>query len=188
MFNDSIRFVAQSIEKSPLIEKNNIVYQKYQNFLDEKILNRVESKIDMLKTVQLERQIKLPRQRADYNQELMRELKIIFSHSTIRKALEKKYNIKLRVRSIDIWFDYKDYVLNSHVDDESIKLSLQIYLTNDQHPGTVLYQSKQDTEYFDIFPYQFNCGYSMLNTKNSYHGLEYTVKTGIRKSLYVRFK
>ena len=188
MFNDSIRFVAQSIEKSPLIEKNNVIYQKYQNFLDENILNRIDSSIDTLKLIELENQKKLPRQRAEYNQLLIKELKIIFSHSNIRQALEKKYNIKLRVHSIDIWFDYKDYFLNSHVDDESIKLSLQIYLTNDQHPGTVLYQSKQDTEYFDIFPYQFNCGYSMLNTKNSYHGLEYTVKTGIRKSLYVRFK
>jgi hypothetical protein len=73
------------------------------------------------------------------------------------------------------------------VDNQSIALSLQIYLGKEQHPGTTLYQSENHTEYFDIFPYEFNCGYSMLNTNTSYHGLEYEVTDGLRKSLYVRF-
>jgi len=187
MFNDSINFVSQSIEKSPLINNKSIIYQKYQNFLDDTLINRIDSEIDSISRSKLENQTTLPRERADYNQRLIKELKIIFSHSSVKQALGKKYNRQLKVQSVDLWFDSPGYFLKPHVDNQSIALSLQIYLSKEQHPGTTLYQSENHTEYFDIFPYEFNCGYSMLNTNTSYHGLEYEVKQGIRKSLYIRF-
>ena len=187
MFNDSINFVSQSIEKSPLINNKDIIYQKYQNFLDNTLINHIDSEIESLNRSKLENQMTLPRERADYNQQLLTELKIIFSHSSIRQALQKKYNKQLKVQSVDVWFDSKGYFLSPHVDNHSIVLSLQIYLGRDRQPGTTLYRSEHDTKYFDIFPYERNCGYSMLNTTTSYHGLEYKVTSGVRKSLYVRF-
>lgn len=179
--------MSQSIEKAKLIENNSIIYQKYQNFLDDTLVNRIESEIDSLKRSKLENQTTLPRERADYNQRLLKELKIIFSHSSVKQALEKKYNRQLKVQSVDLWFDSAGYFLKPHLDNQLIALSLQIYLGRDKQPGTPLYQSDKDIEYFDIFPYEFNCGYSMLNTSTSYHGLEYEVTGGTRKSLYVRF-
>lgn len=187
MHNDSLDFVVKSIENSLLIEKNNIIYQKYQNFLDDALVNRINSEIDSLKRCKLQNQTALTRERADYDQKLLKELKIIFSHSSIKQALEKKYKIQLKIGSVDLWFDSAGYFLPPHVDDRSISLSLHIYLGKDRQPGTTLYQNVNDIEYFDIFPYKFNCGYSMLNTNTSYHGLEYKVTGGLRKSLYIRF-
>ena len=84
MHNDSLDFVVKSIENSLLIEKNNIIYQKYQNFLDDALVNRINSEIDSLKRCKLQNQTALTRERADYDQKLLKELKIIFSHSSIK--------------------------------------------------------------------------------------------------------
>lgn len=187
MLDSSIKFVVQSIEKSPLIEKNNIFYQKFANFLDKKLIDKINQQIDSLKKTRLEKQLELPRERAEYNQILLKELKILFSNSQIRKELEKKYTTELKVESVDIWFDYENYYLSPHIDDKRIKLSLQIYLGTDEQPGTILCKDNIDKNIVDVFSYKYNCGYSMLNNTSSYHALEYPVKQGVRKSLYVRF-
>jgi hypothetical protein len=187
MFNDSIRFVAQSIEKSPLIEKNKIFYQKFTDIFDNNLVNHINNTIDTLKTEKLQNQHTVPRKKSIDSEKLVKELKIIFSHSVVRVALEEKYKQKFKLNSCDFWYDTAGYFLSPHIDNDSIKLSLQIYLGEDTQPGTVLFDSIDAKKYFDIFPFRFNSGYSMLHDVNSFHGLEYPVKEGIRKSLYVRF-
>jgi uncharacterized protein YcfL len=187
MSNDSIRFVAQSIKKSPLIEKNKIFYQKFTNIFDNNLVNRINNTVDSLKTEQLQNQHTVPRKKSIDSEKLVKELKIIFSHSSIRAVLEEKYNQKFKINSCDFWYDTKGYFLPPHIDNDSIKLSLQIYLSEDTQPGTVLFDDLNSENYFDIFPFRFNSGYSMLHDGNSFHGLEYPVKEGVRKSLYIRF-
>ena len=187
MFNDSIRFVAQSIEKSPLIEKNKIFYQKFTDIFDNNLVNHIKNTIDSLKTEQLQNQHTVPRKKSIDSEKLVKELKIIFSHSSIRAVLEEKYNQKFKLNSCDFWYDTAGYFLPPHIDNDSIKLSLQIYLGEDTQPGTLLFDSIDAKKYFDIFPFRFNTGYSMLHNGDSFHGLEYPVQNGTRKSLYVRF-
>jgi len=187
MFNDSINFVAQSIEKSPLIEKNNIVYQKFTDIFDDRLINHINNTVDSLKTEQLQNQHNVPRKKSIDSEKLVKELRIVFSHSVVRGALEEKYKQQFKLSSCDFWYDTAGYFLSSHIDNGSIKLSLQIYLGEDTQPGTVLFDGADAKNYFDIFPFRFNSGYSMLHDGNSFHGLEFPVKEGIRKSLYVRY-
>lgn len=187
MTNDSINFLVRSIEKSSLIERNNIFYQKFTDFFDNSMVNRIEGDIDSVKKENLGNQQDKPRQKSLDSEKLVREMKIVFSHRAIRESLESKYKQNFKLASVDFWYDTAGYFLPSHIDNDSIRLSLQIYLGNDEQPGTVLFDSVGAKNYFDIFPFMFNGGYSMLHNGHSFHGLEYPVKKGIRKSLYVRF-
>lgn len=187
MLDSSIKFVVQSIENSPLIKKNKIFYQKFTGMFDDNLVNHINNTVNSLKTKQLHNQYAVPRKKSIDSEKLVKELKIIFSHSSIRAVLEKKYNQKFKLNSCDFWYDTKGYFLPPHIDNDSIKLSLQIYLGEDTQPGTVLFDDLNSENYFDIFPFRFNSGYAMLHDDNSFHGLEYPVKEGVRKSLYIRF-
>jgi len=187
MHNSSINFLAESIAKSKIIEKNNIFYQKFTEIFDGNLLNHINNNIDDVKTEKLENQNHVPRKKSIDSEKLVKELKIIFSHSAIRTALEQKYDQKFKLNSCDFWYDTKGYFLPPHIDNDSIKMSLQIYLGEDIQPGTVLFNNLNSENYFDIFPFRFNSGYSMLHNGDSFHGLEYPVKQGVRKSLYLRY-
>lgn len=187
MTYDSIKFLVQSIEKSSLIERNNIFYQKFSNFFDNNLVNHIEGNIDFVKKENLKNQHDKPRQKSLDSDKLVKEMKIIFSHRAIRDSLESKYQQNFKLASIDFWYDTAEYFLPPHIDNDSIRLSLQIYLGKDQQPGTVLFDSLDAKNYFDIFPFSFNGGYSMLHNGHSFHGLEYPVEKSIRKSLYIRF-
>ena len=109
---------------------------------------------------------------------------LLFMNSNITKSLEKKFNQKLKFDSIDLWIDDEGYFLPPHLDNEKIKLHLQIYLDND-NVGTSLYNLNKEKIY--TFPYKMNCGYALLNNKHSLHGVETVIKDG-RKSFYVRYQ
>ena len=104
-------------------------------------------------------------------------------HTQITKALEKKFETNLKFKSADVWVDGKGYKLTPHVDDSRIKLSLQVYLSND-NKGTTLYDKTGKELY--TFPFKTNCGYALLNNQYSYHGVKEINKDG-RTSLYVRY-
>ena len=94
MYNLSTQELVLSIEKSPLLEKHGIVYQEYTNFFDNLLISKIKNEIDNLKLVKLEQQETIARQRADYNETLCKELKIIFLNQKITQALENKFNTK----------------------------------------------------------------------------------------------
>ena len=181
MFNLSTQEVVLSIEKSPLKIVRGIIYQEYRDFFGKDFnLPQLENK----NFEKLEFQEELPRARLDYNDNLMKKIKIFFMNSNITNALERKYNTNLKFDSADIWIDNKGYKLAPHTDDNRIKLSLQIYLSNDNE-GTSLYDSQGNLQY--TFPFKCNSGYSLYNGVYSHHGVEPIEKDG-RTSLYVRYQ
>ena len=182
MFNDSIKFVVSSIEKTPIIKKGEFVYQHYRNFFG----NTDSFDLDFAKIEleRLENQQDLPRKRISYNESLSKKLHIFFMNSKLIKALENKFSTKLKFNSVDYWIDDKDYFLPPHVDNDSIKLSLQIYIGED-HPGTTLYDHNRPIKTFD---FKNDSGYAMLLNSSTFHGLEYSVQRNGRKSIYVRYQ
>ena len=175
-----------SIEKSPLLVKQGIVYQQYQDFFGNNILKELEN-LDELEVAKLEKQHNLPRNRIDYSETLMKKLKIFFSNSKITKALEIKFNTPLQFESVDIWLDGGGYILPPHTDDQRIKLALQIYLGTETNVGTSLFDG--DNNVIKTFRYRFDSGYALLNNAVSLHGTEGTVaENNPRRSLYVRYR
>ena len=119
-----------------------------------------------------------------YNELFSKQLHIFFMNKNITDALQEQFSTKLKFSSADYWVDNKDYFLSPHVDNVSIKLSLQIYLGDDQ-PGTVLYNNNEP---FKTFDFKNDCGYAMLLNDKTFHGLEYPVKQDGRRSIYVRYQ
>lgn len=185
MLHLSTQETVLSIEKSPLLVKQGIVYQEYQDFFGNNILKEMEH-LEDLELVKLEKQHDLPRDRIDYSETLMKKLKIFFSNSQITKTLSTKFNMPLKFESVDIWLDGAGYSLPPHVDDSRIKLALQIYLGVEPSVGTSLFDSNNNV--LETFEYKFNSGYALLNNEASLHGTTGTVgENHVRKSLYVRY-
>jgi hypothetical protein len=184
MLHLSTKEVVLSIEKAPLESKHGIVYQEYHNFFGNSMLEELKN-LENLDLVQLERQLDRPRQRVEYTEDIMKKVKIFFMNTSIKSALEKKFNTNLKFSSADIWQDKPGYHLDPHTDDPRIKLALQIYL-GDNNVGTSLFD--KDNNVLKTFEYKLNSGYALLNTNESLHGTTTEVKTGLRNSMYVRFE
>jgi hypothetical protein len=181
MFNLSTQDVVLSIEKSPLKKINGTIYQEYKDFFGKKFtLPTLENK----NFIKLEFQEDRPRIRLDYNDELMKTIKVFFMNTAITSALENKFNTELQFSSADVWVDNAGYKLEPHVDDDRIKLSVQIYLS-DNNKGTSLYDKEGNVQY--TFPFKCNYGYALYNGPHSDHGVE-EVKDDGRTSLYVRYQ
>jgi len=180
MLHLSTQDVVLSIEKTQVVQGNNHVYQKYYNFFG----NTNDFNVDLGKVSfdKLENQENEPRKRLSYNEGFSKQLHIFFMNSKITNALIKKFNTDLRFKSVDIWTDNKGYYIPPHIDDSGIKLALQIYLSED-NIGTSLYNKDKKIKTFTFEP---NSGYALLNTKNSFHGVDKIEKEG-RISLYARY-
>jgi len=85
----------------------------------------------------------------------------------------------------NMWEDNKDYTIPAHVDNNNIRVAIQIYL-NDADPdcGTALYNEKE--EQIHKFPFVKNTGYILKNDPQSYHGM--MTPGNIRRSLYVNYR
>jgi|MDTA01.2.fsa_nt_gb hypothetical protein len=189
MFNLSTQEVVLSIEKSPLLVKEGIYYQHYQNFFGNDILKNLES-VENLRTEEFSYsgQHVIPgRQLIDYSETAIKKMKILFSNEKITKSLENKFDTKLKFGSVDVWTDKPGYFMAPHTDDPSIKLAVQIYLGEGQNVGTCLFDNNENI--LDRFEYKFNCGYALLNNKASLHGLADKVPNNgnLRKSIYARY-
>ena len=180
MFNLSTQEVVLSIKNSTLVNLEGLLYQEYTNFFGK---NFVAPDIKGRSFVKLERQEHLPRVRLDYNDQLMRRIRIFFMNKNITNALATKFNTYLKFESVDIWVDNKDYSLTPHVDDSRIKLALQIYL-GDNNKGRSLYNEDNIVKTFE---YKFNSGYALLNNAKSLHGIDGNIDKDGRISLYARY-
>ena len=109
---------------------------------------------------------------------------LFFMNTRITTALEQKFRTNLKFDSVDVWIDGKGYKLPPHLDDKSIKLHLQVYLSNNNE-GTSLYDGKGELLY--TFPFKANYGYALYNGVYSHHGVEEIENDG-RTSLYVRYQ
>ena len=180
MFNLSTQEVVLSIENSPVVNLEGLVYQEYNNFFGNSYNLDFEQKGIFKK---LKSQTHLNRVKLSDNDINLKKVKIFFMNRQITKALEKKFDTNLKFDSVDVWVDGKGYKLIPHVDDSKIKLHLQVYLSNN-NKGTTLYDKAGKELY--TFPFKVNVGYALLNNEHSYHGVEEITENG-RTSLYVRY-
>ena len=187
MFNLSTQEVVLSIEKTPLVKLNNHVFQYYHNFFgntDDFDLDVNKMSFDRLENQGDDSGTARARRRLSYSETFSKHLQVFFMNSKITNALENKFETDLKFGSVDYWIDGENYFLEPHVDDDSIKLSLQIYF-GEGHPGTVLFDNDQAIK---TFHFANDCGYAMLLNNKTSHGLEYPVKSAGRRSLYVRYQ
>lgn len=184
MHNLSTKEVVSSIEKTPLVELQGIIFQEYRDFFGKELLDILEDTNNVMKT-HLENQTDLPRQRVEYSEPVMKKLKIFFMQESITTALEKKFDVDLQFSSVDLWYDSPGYLLGPHTDDHRIKLAIQIYL-GDGDVGTCLYDGHDSV--IKVFDFKNNNGYALLNSEVSRHGTSGIQKEGLRKSLYVRYQ
>ena len=182
MLHLSTQEVVLSIENTKIQEENNHVYQHYHSFFG----NTDTFDLDFDNTIfnRLENQEHIPRKILSYNELFSKQLHMFFMNNDITNALQEKFSTKLQFSSVDYWIDNKDYFLPPHVDNDSIKLSLQIYLGEEQ-PGTVLYDNNKP---FKTFDFKNDCGYAMLLNDKTFHSLEHPVKQSGRRSIYVRYQ
>ena len=182
MLHLSTQEVVLSIENTTAQKEYNHVYQHYHDFFG----NTDDFNLDFDNIIfdQLDGQTQIPRKRVSYNELFSKQLHIFFMNKSITNALQEKFSTELQFSSVDYWIDSKNYFLPPHVDNDSIKLSLQIYL-GEEHPGTVLYNNNEP---FKTFDFKNDCGYAMLLNDKTFHGLEYPVKQHDRKSIYVRYQ
>ena len=181
MFNLSTQEVVSSIEKTPLVNLDGIYFQEYQNFFG---TNFEFPDISESKFNKLEQQEHLPRQTLDSGDLLRKKLQILFMNSAITETLAKKFNLDLKLESVDVWQDMPGYYFAPHTDDTRIKLAIQIYV-GDSDVGTSLYD--RDDKVLKTFEFSNNSGYALFNNSFSRHGTSGTVKDGKRTSVYVRY-
>ena len=82
MHNDSLDFVVKSIQKTPLVNLNGLIYQEYQDFFDDIWLEKLKIDLEKLKLTTLDKQEKLEksfRRRVDYSEKISKELNIFFN-------------------------------------------------------------------------------------------------------------
>lgn len=200
MHNASVDFVVKSIQKSPLVNLNGLLYQEYEDFFDDFLVNKIMNEYKMSEFDKLETQEHKPRRKLSYQSKLGKELKIFFSNVKIKNALEKIYSTELKFSSCDVWQDGQAYFLTPHTDNKSIKLSLQIYLGENVAEGTKFFSQlvskivevgvwKQDYLQHEVkeIHYKKNCGYSLLNNQQSWHGVAPN-HVDNRLSVYVRYQ
>jgi len=193
MYNSNADFVVKSIQKSPLVNLNGLLYQKYDNFFDQQWLDKLELDEKKLKLEMLQEHdvnTRIFRKRVSYTEKISKELNIFFRNKKIVNALKEIFSTELSPEQADIWFDYPGYSLNPHIDDNRIKISLQIYIDNSEQPGTMLYDNyiEQKGKKLVNFDYKKNSGYALFNNSKSFHATEYPVLKGVRKSIFVRYK
>ena len=183
MFNLSTQDVVLSIENASLVNLDGLIYQEYDNFFG----NNYELSFDNNKNFE-----KLDKQKGEINFQRVKlkdddmdikKLKVFFMNSKITNALKQKFGIDLKFSSLDVWVDSKGYSLVPHVDDKTIKLHLQIYLTNNS-VGTSLYGKNKNK--IHTFKFESNRGYALLNNEHSVHGVDQVTEDG-RISLYARY-
>jgi len=180
MLHLSTQDVVSSIENSPLVNLDGLIYQEYEDFFGKHHALVIEKNSKFTK---LEKQENLSRKVLDKTDPLMRQLTIFFMNAKVTRSLSKKFNIKLQFSSADLWIDNAGFSQPPHIDDERIKLHIQIYLSDD-NTGTSLYDNKKNK--LHTFKFWPNKGYALLNNDKSLHGLEPVVNDG-RRSLYVRY-
>jgi len=180
MFNLSTQEVVSSIENSPLVNLNGAFFQEYQNFFGSEYDLQVGKQQDYQK---LPMQEHLNRVVLGQQSTEMRKIKVFFMNQKITESLAGKFGVPLTFNSVDYWIDGKGYYNYPHRDDASIRLHLQVYLSDDNQ-GTCLYS--KDKKEVHTFPFRRNFGYALLNNENSWHGVPELQHDG-RKSLYVRY-
>lgn len=190
MIKETANFIIESLENSKVHKINGNIYQSLENVFDEEFKNELLSVIDQEDSFTVEHlQKNQARVKLKHHNPMQSKLKIIFSHSSIKKFIETNYEIKVGDIIPSVWIDSEGYNLPRHTDDGSIAVALQVYLGTASGQGTQLYTDMESKDPLVTFDYKMNCGYVMLNCDRSFHQTEGTVPNGFtRPSVYIRFR
>ena len=86
MYNSSVDFVVKSILKSPLVNLNGLLYQKYDSFFGQEFLEKLDLDEADIKCEALEQHdtdIRIFRNRVSYTERISKELNIFFQNKKI---------------------------------------------------------------------------------------------------------
>ena len=190
MIKETVSSIIKSLENSKVHKGNGHIYQNLENVFDEEFKNELLDSIGQKNNFTVEHlQKNQARVKLKHDNVLQNKLKIIFSHSQIKKFIQKNYDINVGDVVPSVWIDSEGYNLPRHTDDGSIAVAMQIYLGTARNLGTQLYTDMESKEPLASFEYKSNCGYVMLNCDTSFHQTEGTVPAGFKRpSVYVRFR
>ena len=82
---------------------------------------------------------------------------------SVRTQLNKNFN----QTSVTIWRDGSNFKMPVHLDNDRVHAAIQIYLGDNDGPGTTFYPGGNKFE----VPYRINTGYLMLNSDEMMHGV-----------------
>lgn len=190
MISKTVNSIVRSLENSKVNKVSGNIYQSLEDVFDN------EFKKELLETIEQENDFVIEhlqknqaRVKLKHDNVLLKKLKIIFSHSLIKKFIETNYEMKVGDIVPSVWIDSEGYNLPRHIDDGSIAVAMQIYLGTADKLGTQLYADMESTKPLATFDYKMNNGYVMLNCDKSFHQTEGTVSKGFKRpSVYVRFR
>lgn len=179
-WNSTIRL---NIDNSPVL--------LIREFFDKEVSNRVYTECNELLKDQsvwekLDLQTQLPRkvfQGAKSNTFL--EIIEHFNTESFLKKFSTFTGQKINSLDFNLWWDTEGYTLPMHIDNDKVKLSMQIYVGELEHNtlGTSFGDSRQNL--ILTLPYRSNTGYFLANPNRIQHGLISTVPSNFnRLSLY----
>ena len=86
----------------------------------------------------------------------------------------------LKFIGLSLWKDGIDFYMDEHIDNERVRVAVQIYLDNRKSPGT---------QFGDrIIRYGRNRGYIMYNNLNMWHGVPKQIPHEGRLSIYALYQ
>lgn len=95
------------------------------------------------------------------------EIHIAFSR--LEHRISAICNKELKFSSVDWWQDDETYTILPHLDNDRISAAVQIYIDESgPDSGTEFYSNNQLVY---KAPWQSNCGYMLINTPDSVHGM-----------------
>ena len=104
------------------------------------------------------------------------------SFQRLTPAIEKMWGKPLVFHSLNLWEDSPGFKMNSHLDNDAVGVSLQVYLNEcDENVGTEFYAGEN---LLYKLPWIKNTGYICNHTPDSWHGILQR-NTITRRSAYV---
>lgn len=162
-----------------------------REFFDSDTLNKVSKEINRLSLSEDGWQkvnIQEHRPRKNFHGEDSELFKEIIEFLNTEEFLDSFFKLtEFKINKIDfhLWWDTEGYTIPMHVDNEAVKLSMQIYVGEQTHSflGTSFGDNNQDP--ILTLPYLKNTGYFLPNPNTIQHGLISTVPENFNRfSLY----
>ena len=93
---------------------------------------------------------------------------------SIQAIIEQSVHTKFRSCETAFWLDLPGFDMESHLDNDGVYAAMQIYLRENSKPMPTVFYNSDGSVRFEP-EYRVNSGYLMLNNKNQWHTMPYTV-------------
>jgi hypothetical protein len=85
--------------------------------------------------------------------------------------IQNAVNRPIQIASTRVWADYPGYKIDRHIDNDSVYVTMQVYLNDTDAELGTSFCDNINGPYQHTIPYKANFGYLAVRTKNNYHGL-----------------